>query len=95
MISRDDPERDPGVPFGRELLEFTDAVLKRSRIEENRNRLIEGLGAAATVEAAALVAGFEAINRVADAAGTQLDPFTQGALTSHLSGLGIEAMRQD
>lgn len=53
------------------------------------------MGEIAAGEAAALVAGFEAVNRVADAAGTKLDAMTQGALTTQLAGLGIEAMRQD
>jgi hypothetical protein len=83
------------VEGGAELIAFADAVHGRSGVRNARETLRKKLGDAPTAKAAAMIAGFEAINRVADAAGTKLDPPVEGAMSRSLAGLGIEAMKQD
>jgi len=66
---------DPGVLHGRALVEFSDAVLAGddAALGEARGRLQATIGAAGTVDAAAVVAMFSFNDRVADATGTPID----------------------
>ncbi len=63
-----------GVPAGPELLAFTNAVeLGQGDIDTTRAALAEAIGEEATLEAAAIIAIFNGLVRVADGTGIQLD----------------------
>ena len=74
-----------------ELLAFADAVVARDtkRIRTTGEAIVASLGTEQLVDAAALVAHFDAINRVADAAGIELDKFMQGATADLRDHLGF------
>jgi len=65
------PTVDSGIPSGRELIAFTEAVVLRDELEVETARvaLEAGLGKAAMVRAAAVIGAFEMVNRLMDAAG--------------------------
>ena len=66
---------DIGVPSGRFLVEFAEAVLGENDTALSRIRaaLLTALGPRGLVDAAAIVGLFDAIDRVADATGIPLE----------------------
>ncbi len=68
-------ESDAGVPHGRELIAFADAVLgdKERALADARAALATALGRAGLADAAGIVGLFNAIDRVADATGIPLE----------------------
>ena len=82
---------DVGVPAGAELLAFTNAVeLDQGDIDATRAALTDVIGEQATLEAAAIIAIFNGLVRVADGTGIQLD---QGVFTASIDErelLGID-----
>jgi hypothetical protein len=64
------------VPHGRLLIAFAEAVLgdDDGSLSRTRNALASTLGAAVLVDAAGVVGLFNAIDRIADAAGIPLEP---------------------
>lgn len=65
---------DVGVPASAELLAFTNAVqLGDSNVDETREALAAVIGDEAALEAAAIVAIFNGLVRVADGTGIKLD----------------------
>lgn len=71
-----DPDHvgDVGIPAGPELLAFTNAVeIGRSDIDETRRALAAVIGDRGAIEAAATIAIFNGLVRVADGTGIQLD----------------------
>lgn len=71
-----DPDHlgDVGVPAGAELLTFTNAVeLGRGDVDRTRAALERAVGRDATRDAAATIAIFNGLVRVADGTGIQLD----------------------
>ena len=68
-------EMDTGVASGDRLIGFADAVLEReaSNITQKREELERELGRGATVDAAAIVANFQRMVRIADGTGIPLD----------------------
>jgi|TARA_B110000238_G_scaffold113100_1_gene122736 hypothetical protein len=73
---------DVGVPAGAELLAFTNAVeLDHDDIDATRTALADVIGRQATLEAAAIIAIFNGLVRVADGTGIQLD---QGVFTASI-----------
>ena len=65
---------DVGIPAGPELLAFTNAVeLGRDDIDATRTTLAAVIGDAAAIEAAAIIAIFNGLVRVADGTGIRLD----------------------
>lgn len=66
---------DGGVMHGDYLLELTEAVVKRrpDDVAALQARGLEGLGPEGLVRAIGVAAGFDGINRVADAIGIPLD----------------------
>ena len=64
-----------GVSFDRELLAFTDAVMGSDEpaIAKRRDLLRQVLGDAGVVDAAAVIAMFNVVDRVADATGIPID----------------------
>ena len=79
-----------GIEHGQLLIQFTDAVLNDNNDEElvqTRNELHSVLGAEGFIDAAATIASFNSIVRVANATGTQLDRLVTDQL-EQLSGDG-------
>lgn len=75
-------EAETGVPFGSLLRRFALSLHDRnwSVLEEARKELVRELCVEALVDAAGVVAQFEAINRVADATGTKIDEMINQAI---------------
>jgi hypothetical protein len=74
------------------LLAFVDASLgARDDLHDARSALLAVMGAAATADAAAVIAGFDAITRVADGTGIPLEPPKAEATADWRASLGIDA----
>jgi alkylhydroperoxidase family enzyme len=84
---------DGGVPHGRALVGFAEAVLgdDDGALAAARAALLAGLGLAGLVDAAAVVGLFNAIDRVADATGIPLEPEKEAATSDFRAALGIDA----
>jgi len=84
---------DTGVPHAAELLAFVEAALSfdESKIGPARAALVAAMGEAAMTDAAAVVAGFNGITRIADASGIPLDAEPRERSASWRSALGIDA----
>ncbi len=80
-----------GVPFGAELLAVTDAVLGRDDaiLERCREAVRDALGKAGLADAAATLGSYNAIVKVADATGTELDAETAGMTADLCEELGL------
>jgi hypothetical protein len=87
---------DAGIPHGDRLVDFAEAVLgsDEKRLIRARMRLTDALGTGALVDAAAVVANFNAIDRIADATGIPIDA-ERIELTADLRAeLGINAFAE-
>ena len=71
-----DPARDPGIPAGRELLAFSDALLgtDTDALDAARDALLAALGGDGLVGAAMIAANFSRNDRIANATGIPLEP---------------------
>ncbi len=69
-----DPRRDPLVPGGRALVRLADAAVagEEGQLDEARGEAVAELGWDAFVDAAAVIATFEMMNRVGDATGIRV-----------------------
>lgn len=88
-----DPTRsgDPGVPNGTALLAFASAATRASpSLDQARADLVVEVGESGMVEAAATVAIFNGLVRVADGTGIQLDPTMMTATANDRDRLGID-----
>lgn len=87
-----DGSGDAGVPAGAELLAFASAANRRSSdLAAARAALEAVVGAAGLFEAAATVAIFNGLVRVADGTGIQLDPSMMTSTAATREALGIDA----
>jgi hypothetical protein len=81
------------VPYAAELVGFVDAVATGADADAPRRDLARAAGQAAVVEAAAVLANFEMMTRVADGTGAA----TPAGIVSRLAGerarLGLDAFR--
>lgn len=70
---------DSGVPHDAALLALTEAVFRMDTeaANEARDAIAQAIDPQAAVDATAVAAHFNAITRVADATGVQLDRFTE------------------
>jgi len=83
---------DAGVPAGAELLAFATAANQRSGDLANaRSAVRDAVGDDGLIEAAATIAIFNGLVRVADGTGIQLDPSMLTSTTELRSSLGIDA----
>lgn len=83
---------DAGVPYGAEILAFATAANQRSaELPAAREALRGAVGDEGLLEAAATVAAFNGLVRVADGTGIQLDPSMMSASASDRDRLGIDA----
>lgn len=92
-----DLEGDAGIAGGTALRRFARAVVQRGEPEltDARRGLVEELGSEALVEAAGVVAQFEAINRVADGTGILLDEMIEQVAPTVLEGVDLTHLRTD
>lgn len=82
---------DAGVPHGRELLAFaTAANLRAADLPQARTELEAAVGPEGLLEAAATVAIFNGLVRVADGTGIQLDPSMLTSTAESRQALGID-----
>ena len=86
-----------GVPHGALLVEFGEAMLigDAPRRQRAREDLYRTLGAAALVDAAAIVASFNAVVKLADASGIPLEDFKAAATEDLRAKLGLERMNNN
>lgn len=85
-----------GVPGGAELVAFLEAVLMDTdaeRIAVARHRVASLLGDAALVDAAATIASFNAVVKLADGTGIPLEPAKEERTRDFRSQLDIESFR--
>ena len=84
-------DEDGGVADGGLLLRLCDAVLRRDRQATTaaRDEILQVLGAEALVDAAAVIAAFEANDRVADATGIPLDEGSEDPRRKIAAMLGV------
>ena len=78
-----------GVPHAPLLLAFADAVIAGDGIEVPRERVMAALGEAALVDAAAVIAGFDGITRIADATGIPIEPAKAEQTAGFRTELGL------
>jgi hypothetical protein len=83
---------DAGVPHGHLLVEFAEAVLDEDEAALTRARaaLHAAIGPAGLVDAAGVVGLFNAIDRVADAAGIPLEAEKAAASADFRAALGVD-----
>ena len=63
-----------GVAFGAELIAYADAVVARSTdVSETRDAVHKSMGDAGVVDAAAVIANFQRMVRIADGTGIAID----------------------
>ena len=82
---------DAGIALGRDLVSFAEAVLSNddARLHATRQHLLAVAGPEVLVDSAAVVALFDAIDRVADATGTPLEQAKSDASVDFRNQLGI------
>ena len=88
-------EGDGGVPHGRALLDFAEAVVGGTgeEIARARGALIRTVGRAGFVDAAGVVASFNAVVRIADATGIPVEEFKLERTVAERAALGIDDWR--
>ncbi len=86
-----DGASDTGVPHAAELLAFAEAAIAFDgpRIGCTRAAVLRALGEAAMVDAAAVIAGFNGITRIADATGIPLEEVKAEQSSDWRERLGI------
>ena len=88
--------QESGLPYGKILNEFVEAIMDRdkARIAAARTTILETLGEAAMVDAAATIAAFNAYTRMADATGIPLETPKAEATVELRQELGVEALNK-
>ena len=83
-----------GVPHGEVLVEFGEAMLRGDpgRQALAREAVFRALGAAGLVDAAAIVASFNAVVKLADGSGIPLEDFKEAATVDLRRELGLESL---
>ena len=88
--------QESGLPYGKILYEFVEAIMDRdkARIAAARTTILETLGEAAMVDAAATIAAFNAYTRMADATGIALETPIGEARVELREELGLESLNK-
>ena len=83
-----------GVPCAAELIEFGEAMLRGDADRKSRAReaVYAALGPAGLVDAAAIVASFNAVVKLADGSGIPLEDFKAKATEDLREQLGLERL---
>lgn len=86
-----DGSGDANLPFGAELVAFTEAIagMDLDVIAAARERLAAASGRAFMIDAAAVVANFEMMTRVADGTGARFPEDPSGGRAELAASLGI------
>ena len=86
-----------GVPHGALLVEFAEAlhVADPARQVRARKAVASGLGDAALVDAAAIVASFNAVVKIADATGIPLEAYKAAATEDLRRDLALERFNRN
>ena len=86
---------DGGVPHGRRLIDFAEAVVGGTDAELDRARgaLIAAVGEAGLVDAAGVVASFNAVVRIADGTGIPVEDFKLEKTVEERAELGVDDWR--
>ena len=76
---------DPGVPAGRQLLDFADALIDddHADVDAARRALVDVAGRDGAARAAMVAGNFEMMNRILDATGVPV-PVRMGEITAEL-----------
>ena len=84
---------DGGVPYGQVLISFAEAVLGEDDelLQRKQDEVVKNLGGEAMVDAAAVIAIFNANDRIADATGIPLDDIMAVATVEMRTELGIDS----
>ena len=87
---------DGGVPHGRRLLDFAEAVIggTAAALDRARAGLIAAVEIEGFVDAAGVVASFNSVVRIADATGIPLEPFKRDQTADLRAELGIDDWHQ-
>jgi hypothetical protein len=88
---------DGNVPYGALLVSFAEAVLGTDdeRLAAIRSEIRAKLGDAALVDAAAIAATFNAIDRVADSTGIPIEDAKAATTADFRAALGINAFAEN
>ena len=91
VITSDEAD-DGGIPHGGLLTSFAEAVLGKdeARLTAVRRRILDELGDVALVDAAAVIANYSALDRVADATGIPLESAKEANTVELRAKLGID-----
>jgi len=83
---------DSGIPHAAVLIEFAEAVLDpdETRLDRARRAVVDAMGEAALVDAAAVAGNFNAIDRIADSTGIPLEDDKAAMTADFRSALGID-----
>ncbi|MEE8312527.1 MAG: hypothetical protein V3R77_09720 [Candidatus Binatia bacterium] len=93
LVTGQSADPDGGVENAALLRRFTVAVIQKPEdLEAARIALVRALGPGRAAQAAAIIADFDAINRVADATGIDLDAFTADRNGDLIDDLGFAAI---
>jgi hypothetical protein len=86
-----DGSGDGGLPFGAELIAFTDAIggYDEAALEAARRTLVDAAGEPFMIDAAAVAANFEMMTRVADGTGARFPDDVVRQRAGMIGGLGI------
>ncbi len=92
LLAVTDPTVDPALPGGRALLGFIDAAVNRdrTRLALARSELGAVLGDEAVIRAAAVVANFQMMNRIADATGMPVSNRRRAEMAAVITRLGLD-----
>lgn len=88
---------DGNIPHGALLVGFAEAILgsDEARLSTIRSEVRARMGDAALVDAAAIVATFNAIDRVADSTGIPIEDGKAAATADFRAALGINAFAEN
>ena len=95
-IRAEDLRDGAGVPHGELLVRFVDASFtdgdqsSYNELAALRDEMVATLGMATTVDAAAVIANFHMMTRIADGTGTPLDALTEQMTGDLRTALGVD-----
>ena len=93
LVTGDSSDPDGGIEHAAVLRRFAVAVItERQDLDAARAALVDAFDPTRAAQAAAIVANFDAINRVADATGIELDELTADRNGDLIDDLGFESI---